>query len=57
MIKPLFLLLDVEKEGLQNYEALLALTNISSMSDSVRYVSISQRLDLSKSSIVLLESV
>uniref|UniRef100_A0A915J2I0 UNC-45/Cro1/She4 central domain-containing protein n=1 Tax=Romanomermis culicivorax TaxID=13658 RepID=A0A915J2I0_ROMCU len=35
-VRPLVSLLSVNRTGLQNYEALLALTNLSSMSDSVR---------------------
>ncbi len=31
-------LLNVECEGLENYEGLMALTNLASMSETVRYV-------------------
>nr|XP_054754346.1 protein unc-45 homolog B-like [Lytechinus pictus] len=36
VVRPLVQLLDVENTGLQNFEALMALTNLSSMNDSVR---------------------
>ncbi len=35
-VRPLVLLLDVENEALENYEALMALTNLASINDSVR---------------------
>ena len=36
VVRPLITLLDVERTGLQNFESLMALTNLSSISDSVR---------------------
>ncbi len=36
VVRPLLHLLHVEQEGIDNYEALLALTNLASVSDSVR---------------------
>lgn len=36
VVRPLIGLLDVENTGLQNFEALLALTNLSSLRDSIR---------------------
>lgn len=36
IVKPMVALLHYEKSGLQNYEALLTLTNLASLSDSVR---------------------
>ncbi|KAH3710054.1 hypothetical protein DPMN_069520 [Dreissena polymorpha] len=36
VVRPLVSLLNIERTGLQNFEALLALTNLSSISDSVR---------------------
>ncbi|XP_043920267.1 protein unc-45 homolog B isoform X2 [Protopterus annectens] len=36
VIRPLISLLDTERDGLQNYEALLGLTNLSALSDKLR---------------------
>ena len=36
VVRPLLLLLDVEKTALENYEALMGLTNLASMNDTVR---------------------
>ena len=36
VVRPLVSLLNIERSGLQNFEALLALTNLASISDSVR---------------------
>ena len=38
VVRPLVKLLDLDKTGLQNFEALMALTNLSSMNDTVRSV-------------------
>lgn len=38
VIRPLLSLLHVDKNALQNFEALLALTNLAQLSESVRYV-------------------
>lgn len=39
VVRPLVQLLDVQNTGLQNFEALMALTNLASMNDAVRSVS------------------
>lgn len=36
VVRPLVRLLDTERDGLQNYEALLGLTNLSGRSDKLR---------------------
>lgn len=36
VVRPLVKLLDTERDGLQNYEALLGLTNLSGRSDKLR---------------------
>ena len=38
VVRPLVSLLDTQRDGLQNYEALLGLTNLSGRSDKLRYV-------------------
>ncbi|XP_060594947.1 protein unc-45 homolog B-like [Ruditapes philippinarum] len=43
VVRPLISLLDVERTGLQNFEALMALTNLSSISDSVRQRIVSEK--------------
>jgi hypothetical protein len=35
-VRPLIYILEKEKTGLQNFEALMALTNLASVSESVR---------------------
>lgn len=37
VVRPLVSLLDTQRDGLQNYEALLGLTNLSGRSDKLRY--------------------
>lgn len=36
VVRPLVSLLDTQRDGLQNYEALLGLTNLSGRSDKLR---------------------
>ena len=36
IVRPLIHLLHIDKSGLQNFEALMGLTNLASVSDSVR---------------------
>lgn len=37
-MRPLISLLHHDRSGLQNFEALLALTNLSSVSENIRYI-------------------
>ncbi|XP_049716122.1 protein unc-45 homolog B isoform X2 [Elephas maximus indicus] len=43
VVRPLVRLLDTERDGLQNYEALLSLTNLSARSDKLRQKIIKER--------------
>ncbi|XP_048256515.1 protein unc-45 homolog B-like [Haliotis rufescens] len=43
IVRPLISLLQVERSGLQNFEALMALTNLASVSDSVRNRIVSEK--------------
>ena len=38
MVRPIIQLLAIDRTALENYEALLALTNLGGASDSIRYV-------------------
>lgn len=43
VVRPIISLLDVDRTGLQNFEALMALTNLASISDSVRQRIVSEK--------------
>ena len=38
VVRPLIQLLGIDRTAIQNFEALMALTNLAAMSDTVRYV-------------------